>query len=373
MGTAATRAILAACIGRERMLRHDMVYVAIKTKFRHPTTRRKLSFAWHLLDGTQRKMGGRNMATLGFRAVTGMVLVGALFSSTSYAQQACDRACLTKVIDGYFAALVAHDPTKLPQAAKARITENGAEKKLAQTFWESSREVVYRWDIVNTKRGDTGTEVVLRNADGSKTMMMLRLKVINGAITEIESIKCNKGEAGGLWNPDALATVSPRLTLSLREAERDSYYDLIGATESYWRAFQTNGTPAYRRARLAADSDRIENGVHTTGLTVMRDGRPNDTARGFDQGGFIGRNLWDRRYAVVDEERGIVLTILRFGLKDGAKSQSTATAADRLVGEFFAIQNGWVREINAVLFNMPDAMPTGWPTTDYGPGKASAE
>ena len=45
-----------------------------------------------------------------------------------------------------------------------------------------------------------------------------------------------------------------------------------------------------------------------------------------------------------------------------------ATAA-----EFFAIQNGWIREINAVLFNMPDAMPTGWPTTDYGPGKASAE
>jgi hypothetical protein len=43
------------------------------------------------------------------------------------------------------------------------------------------------------------------------------------------------------------------------------------------------------------------------------------------------------------------------------------------VGEFFAIQNGWIREIHAVLFNMPDAMPTGWPTTDYGPGKASAE
>ncbi len=45
--------------------------------------------------------------------------------------------------------------------------------------------------------------------------------------------------------------MSLRLTLSIREAERDSYYDLIGATESYWRAFQTNGTPAYHRARLA--------------------------------------------------------------------------------------------------------------------------
>jgi hypothetical protein len=26
-----------------------------------------------------------------------------------------------------------------------------------------------------------------------------------------------------------------------------------------------------------------------------------------------------------------------------------------------------------VLFNMPDAMPTGWPTMDYGPEKGSAE
>ena len=70
-----------------------------------------------------------------------------------------------------------------------------------------------------------------------------------------------------------------------------------------------------------------------------------------------------------------VLTILRFGLKAGAKGArvEAPTAADRLVGEFFANQNGWIREINAVLFNMPDAMPTGWPTTDYGPGKASAE
>ena len=90
------------------------------------------------------------MAILGFRAAAGMVLVGALFSSTSNAQQACDRACLTQVVDGYFAALVANDAAKLPQAAKARITENGAAKKLAQTFWDSAAEVVYRWDIVNT-------------------------------------------------------------------------------------------------------------------------------------------------------------------------------------------------------------------------------
>ena len=104
----------------------------------------------------------------------------------------------------------------------------------------------------------------------------------------------------------------------------------------------------------------------------MRDGVFNDTARGFDDGRFIGRNIWDRRYPVVDEERGVVLSIVRFGLKGGAKSQSTATANDRLVAEFFAIKNGFIQEIQAVLFNLPDAKPTGWPA-DYSPGPGATE
>jgi hypothetical protein len=231
--------------------------------------------------------------------------------------------------------------------------------------------VIWRFDAVNVRRGDTGTQVVIRNADGSRTMHLLRLKVQGGAISEIEIIKANQGDADRLWGPEQLTSVSPRLTLSIREQDRDSYYDLIGTVESYWRAFQTNGTPLYRRARLAPDSKRYENGFQTTGL--VRDGVFQDTSRGFDEGRFLGRNLWGRRYAVVDEERGIVLCIVRFGLKTGARSQSVATANSRLVGEFFAIQNGHIQEVQAVLFNLPEEHPTGWPTTDYGPDRGSAE
>jgi hypothetical protein len=303
------------------------------------------------------------------------VVLGALLATTAAATaQAepvpCDRACLTGFVDAYFGALKTHNAQALPQAAKARITENGAEKKLAELLWTGAGDAVYRFDIVNTRRGDTGTEAVVRNADGSKTMVMLRLKVASGAITEIESIKTNKGEADRLWDPDRLTSVSSKLTLSIREAARDSYFDLIGTAESYWRAFQTNGTPLYHRARILPDTLRFENGLLTTG--TVRDGRFNDTARGFDEGAFQGRNLWDRRYPVVDEERGIVLSIVRFGLKAGAKSQSVATSNDRLVGEFFAIQNGQISEVHAVLFNLPDAKPTGWPA-DYGPARGATE
>lgn len=307
------------------------------------------------------------------RCALAMLVLAALCAPSGVAQTgdpACDRACLTGFVDSYFRALFAHDASALPQASHARITENGAEKKLADTFWDGAAGTVYRFDIVNTRRGDTGTEAVIRNSDGSKTMYMLRLRVQHGAITEIETIKANKGEADRLWDPDHLKEVPAAFQLSIRESERDSYYDLIAAANSYWRAFQTNGTPQYHRARLMPDSVRVENGVQTTGL--VRNGVFNDTALGFDQGRFIGRNIWDRRYPVVDEERGVVLSIVRFGLKAGAKSQSIATSNDRLVAEFFAIKNGFIQEIQAVLFNLPDAKPTGWPP-GYGPGRASKE
>lgn len=305
--------------------------------------------------------------------MTGLLALCAILGTSGAAAQqaACDRACLTRFIDGYYTALVANNPAGLPQAAGARITENAREKKLADTFWASADKVIWRFDIANPRRGDTGTQVVIQNADGSKTMHLLRLKVKNGAITEMEIIKANQGDADRLWGPDQLKEVSPRLTLSIREPDRDSYYDLIGATESYWRAFQTNGTPYYRRARIAPDTHRFENGFQTTGL--VRDGVYQDTQRGFDEGRFLGRNLWDRRYAVVDEERGVVLCMVRFGLKAGAKSQNVATANSRLVGEFFAIQNSYITHIQAVLFNLPDDVPTGWPNTDYGPDRGSSE
>jgi hypothetical protein len=286
-------------------------------------------------------------------------------ASISAQPAACDRACLTGFIDAYYAALFANDAARLPQAARARITDNAAERQLADTFWASAEEAVWRFDIVNTERGDTGTQAVIRNADGSKTMHMVRLKVLNGAITEIEVIKANEGDADRLWGPDQLTTVSPDLTLSIREAERDSYYDLIAAAEGYWRAFQTNGTPEYHPARLLPDARRYENGLQTTGL--VRDGVYQSAQRGFDEGRFLNRNIWDRRYPVIDEERGIVLSIVRFGIKGGSTSQSAITSNDRLVAEFFAVKRGYISEIQAVLFNLPDAQPTGWPR-DTGPG-----
>ena len=309
---------------------------------------------------------GRTMTSLFLTTV----LVAAVASPAS-AQGSCDRACLTGHLDAWFKGLVGNSATGVPTSRDVKVTQNGQLTTVAGTFWESAESVPYRWDIANPRLGDTASEAVVRNADGTMTMLAVRLKVNNGAITEVETIKANQGEADRLWGPEVLLTrgVSPALKLSIPEAERDSYYRLIAAAEGYWRAFQTNGTPAYHPADLLPDTERFENGLQTTGM--VRDGAYVSAASGFDAGRFLGRNLWDRRYPVVDEERGIVLSMVRFGIKDGQKSQNVATANSRIVAEWFSVKRGLIQEVHAVLFNVPDTLPPQWPA-DYGPGRGGA-
>lgn len=289
-------------------------------------------------------------------------------TGSANAQIGCDRACLSEFMEVYLSALYENIPNAVPLAANAKISDNNRLVSLREAFWAGAQETAYRWDIANPRLGDVATEAVIRNDDGSYTMIAVRLKVIDNAITEVEVVRANQGEADRLWGPERLVDypLSSNLTNSIRVADRDSYYRLIAAAESYWRAFQTNGTEEYHRANLLYDTLRFENGLQTTGL--FPDGSFRSAPDGFDTGRFIGRNLWDRRYPVVDEERGIVLSMVRFGLKEGMESQSVATSNDRLVAEFFQVKNGMIQEVHAVLYNLPDAVPSVW-EAEYGPGR----
>jgi hypothetical protein len=295
---------------------------------------------------------------------SGLLLLAA--ASPVAAQISCDRACLEGHLNTYLDALYANTPGAVPLARDAKISDNNQLVDLRAAFWDEASETAYRWDIANPRLGDVATELVIRNTDGSYTMAVVRLKVQENSIVEIEVIRANEGDADRLWGPERLVDhpLSPNLTNSIRVADRDSYYGLIAAAESYWRAFQTNGTEEYHPADLLFDAHRFENGLQTTGQ--FPDGSFRSAPDGFDSGNFIGRNLWDRRYPVVDEERGIVLSIVRFGLKDGLEAVNPITSNDRLVGEFFQVKNGMIQEIHAVLFNLPDEVPSVW-EADYGP------
>src|ERR1700729_2606896 len=49
----------------------------------------------------------------------------------------CDRKCLEGLVDQYLAALVAHDPKRLPLSADVRYTENDQTMELGDGFWKT--------------------------------------------------------------------------------------------------------------------------------------------------------------------------------------------------------------------------------------------
>ena len=156
-----------------------------------------------------------------------------------------------------------------------------AKKIIPVTRGEQDRYELKLQAYVDAELPAEARDQVLRAAKNSAA--------IRAKLTEIETIKTNKGEADGLWDPDQLVgnPLSPFLTLAIPVASRDSYYQLIASAESYWRAFQTNGTDAYHPADLSPDAERYENGFHTTGH--LENGTFRSAREGFDQGAFIGR------------------------------------------------------------------------------------
>jgi len=78
------------------------------------------------------------------------LLLALLACGTAHAQLAppCDRACMTRLVDQYLAAMVKHDPSGLPLARGVRYTENTAEIQVGEGLWVGA-----------TEAPTTGTEV----------------------------------------------------------------------------------------------------------------------------------------------------------------------------------------------------------------------
>lgn len=286
------------------------------------------------------------------------------------AQDDCDRVCLKAVLDQYMAAQAANDASALPPlAASVRFTENGVEMEPGTGFFATADDTTYRLEIFDPEFGGAAVGAVVREGDAF-VFQMVRLKIADGALTEIESIFAREGESGPLFIPDYATEPSREFTLSLREAEQNSRLELMAVADSYWRALETNGHDNYHRAPLLPGVLRIENGYPTTsGSAGLGLDTPEGVADGgtsapqqFDTGMFASRTIYDRRFPVVDVERGVILSIARMGLKDGFDMPPHWQGGRPILAEFFAIQNGQIVAVEVVMKStMPLDQSAGWP------------
>ncbi len=69
----------------------------------------------------------------------------------------CDRACLQGLAEQFIAALIAHDPSKVPLAKNARYSENSVPLPIPDGFWKNATGVrPYRLYIADPEWGTIG-------------------------------------------------------------------------------------------------------------------------------------------------------------------------------------------------------------------------
>ena len=264
----------------------------------------------------------------------------------------CDRACLEGHVNAYLAAMVAHDPSRLPLAASVRFTENDVPLRLGDAAWRTVTALgTYKLYVVDPPAGQVGFFGTIRE-NGRPAALVLRLKIDNGAISEAETLvvrnegTANNLEKAGAPDPVLLETVPP--------SERLPRATLIATTNTYFEAIeQGNGAVA----PFAADCNRFENGVQTSGplgCSAQLDTKTFDYIQ----------KIHPRRFPVVDQERQIVFGFFMFHhpgdilwVNAGGGRREMFGAAKRPlsvdVAELFRIKDKRIRKVEALMQGLP--------------------
>ncbi len=297
----------------------------------------------------------------------------------------CPRACMTGLLDQYLDALVRHDPTGLPLSKGVRFTENTEEIKIGEGLWISASKgpTTFKMYAIDPASSQAVYYGMMEERD-RPIQIVVRLKVINGRITEIEHV-INRGAL----SPAAMANLqAPRAALvsDVPAAERTPRDQMINAADDYFEAIEHQDGA---RAPFAPDCDRRENGSKTTNNNPpvpwpVPLGSP-EANRGMALIGSMGcaaqldtgvmafiTRLWPRRIDVVDEEKGLVITFVMFnhrgGFRDlpikgveGVTSLPLGGASSSMqMAEMFKIRGGQIHEVEAVGFALPYGAKSGW-------------
>lgn len=285
----------------------------------------------------------------------------------------CDRACLNGFVDQYLAALVAHDPARLPLARDVKFTENGQALKLGDGLWGTASAVTTHKIYADDPQAGQVLFLGALQENGAPIILALRLKIEIRRITEIETVVTRK-EAGSFARPEAFVE-KPIFSETLAPPERRSRQNMIAIANSYFSAIERGHGEKF--VPFDKDCNRVESGVQTTNnASANLGGTANSTlglgcAEQIKTGQFQPDSaIRDRRFLVVDEERGLVFvfgffdhdaTLRSYKLTDGRTVQQTRTAPWTWeIAELFKIQDGKIRQIEALVNAVPYNMKPGW-------------
>lgn len=299
------------------------------------------------------------------------------------AQQAtaptCNRSCLEKYVDRYLDAMQSHHVSDELFAREVKFTENGVRLPLgSEGLWfRMSGRGTYRFyipDVETQQVAFIGTVRETERTDNLTVAIALRLKIVDGKITEVEQLAIRpEGTLTSNGERPATRPVStgervekmgaphPVFAEVIPEAKRPSREEMIRTANYYFAGLQRNDGKGYYP--FSDDCDRYENGNHATNVParnpVTGQTEVLSCKRQFEVAlkNVVSR-VRDRRFVAVDRERGIVFA---FAFFDHENINWTWQLA-----ELFKVQDGKIRRIEAVFHRAAYGTQSGWSTYEQG-------
>jgi hypothetical protein len=294
-----------------------------------------------------------------------------------------DRAALLKLADTYFAALVAHDPGKVPLAGDVKLVENVKRIKPGEGLWKTATAAPTEFKIVvpDPVLQEVGGLVVMQN-EGKPAQVGFRLKLVNGKIVEAEHMVVTMRDG----NNPMLQKPRPAMLLEVPTEWADSHGRLIYIAKSYYDALDNNNG---HLAPFASDCERHENGMRTapSGGPSLGGAFPGskgplppsllgmqDCTAQIDSGAFQYITTIDhRRVEIADTVTGLAIGFSHFrhpmtqkkfkitGNPDRQEADmSTQKPFDMPAMHIYKIWGGQMHEIEAIGIVAPYNAPTGW-------------
>ena len=277
------------------------------------------------------------------------VTVGRAASAQS---NTCDRECLRSTMTTFLYALLEHDASKVPVAAKVRVTEDAVEKPLANVglLRTVTKLRGFRQDILDERAGMAGAAVILEEV-GAPVLLVVRLKVVDSKIAEIETVATRSRADGLIFNIDGLSAPSEEMGYAPRKEQLGSRQQMIDAAMHYPTGLNAAKTFAEVNAPFAPDAYRFENGQVMAGPgCTFNPGCQNIATQSLA----IFERLGDvaTRVIGVDERMGIVWLRMAWGAQQEGGTQLT-------VWEAFKVYDGQIHAVEAFMKILPFELRSG--------------
>ena len=171
----------------------------------------------------------------------------------------CTRVRIKAMIDTYYAALAARDPSKAPFSESVKYTENGKTVAIGDGLWKTAGALKFKRSVVDTESCNSVSESVVDD-DGTDRVVGLRLKTEAAKITEVEAMVIHPGDYPFAANPQAIIdSMSDDWETPLPADKRATRESLTLLVDRYFKLFPAGA------CGFMQGCQRLENGFAPPG------------------------------------------------------------------------------------------------------------